>query len=192
MTEEPTAPWRTLLDAAVDAHEGRPQARYAQLATVRPDGRPANRTVVVRGLLDPGGRPIVTTDSRSAKFNQLAANPRAELCWWFPETREQFRLSGRVAIVGPDSGDDATRLRIWSELTEPSRRSFSWPAPGAPRAGPPDFHQDRPAPAAPPTCFVLLVLDPEEVEHLDLRPQPHGRARYARGPEGWLVEQVNP
>ena len=187
MTDQPTTPWRTLLDAAIDVT----QARFAQLATVRADGRPANRTVVVRGLLDPGGRPIVTTDSRSAKFDQLAADPRAELCWWFPETREQFRLSGRVAVVGPDD-DDATRLRIWSELPELSRRSFTWPSPDKPRAVPPDFHMDGPAPGAPPTCFVLLVLDPEEVEHLDLKPQPHERSRYVRGPEGWSVERVNP
>src|SRR5262245_34049242 len=102
MADDDSPPWREALDEALGAHAGEPSARYAQLATVRPDGRPANRTVVVRGLLDPGGRPVVTTDARSAKAGDLAERPWAELCWYFPGTREQFRLLGRVTLVGPD------------------------------------------------------------------------------------------
>ena len=185
-------PWRSYLDQAMRAYP-LPVSRYAQLATLRPDGRPANRTVVVRGLLDPGGLPLITTDARSAKATDLAARSRAELCWLFGETREQFRLLGRVSLVGPDDqgklGEE--RRRVWSELPEPSRRSFAWPAPGAPLAEPAEFEVTTPE--FPPRAFVLMVLDPEWVEHLDLRPQPHARTRFVReGQYEWTIEHINP
>jgi pyridoxamine 5'-phosphate oxidase len=190
MNVENFKPWRDRLDAAIRAHGGHPQAPYAQLATVRPDGRPANRSVVVRGLLDPGGRPLMTTDARSAKLEQLTAFPWAELCWYFPETREQFRLLGRVTTV--NSAADPTYTRVWSALPEAVQRSFTWPAPGARRTQAPAFHLDDPAPSLPPASFTLVVLDPEEVEHLDLKPHPHERTRYLLGRDGWSVEPLNP
>ena len=185
-------PWRPALDAARRANERLPASRYAQLATVRPDGRPANRTVVVRGLLDPGDLIAVTTDARSAKVADLALLPWAELCWTFSETREQFRLLGRVTVVGPDAVGrfSEERGRVWSELPEPSRRSFAWPTPGAPRAG--DSAFDVETPEGPPPNFALLVLGPEWVEHLDLRPQPHARTRFVLAEASWGVERVNP
>ena len=57
-----------------------PTHRYVQLATVRSDGRPACRTVVFRGFTaELPGLPSCalqfTTDTRSEKCEQLAANP---------------------------------------------------------------------------------------------------------------------
>lgn len=43
------APWRSLLDRALDLNSSLASARYLQLATVRADNRPANRTLVFRG-----------------------------------------------------------------------------------------------------------------------------------------------
>jgi PPOX class probable FMN-dependent enzyme len=190
MTGSDLPPWRALLDAAIGAHPGRPEARYAQLATLRADGRPANRTVVVRGLLKPGSRPFVTTDGRSAKVGHLAASPWAELCWYFPDTREQFRMLGVVTLVGPDGPGADGRLRAWDGLAEPARRSFAWPDPGAPRAGPAAFDPDPPD--EPPAWFTLLVLDPEQVDYLDLRTQPHSRVLFVRDGPVWSVVPINP
>ncbi|MFO0952408.1 MAG: pyridoxamine 5'-phosphate oxidase family protein [Isosphaeraceae bacterium] len=184
--------WRTRLDAAVQAHGGEPTARYAQLATVRADGRPANRTVVVRGLIEPEGCPVITTDIRSQKVSQLRENPWAELCWLFPLTREQFRFQGRVRVV---TGPREAPLRDpwWQSLPEASRRTFLFPTPGtSPRAARADFPLEDPAPAEPPESFVLLVFQPEEVEYLDVRVQPHERVRYTRAGEGWSAEPINP
>jgi PPOX class probable FMN-dependent enzyme len=193
MDEATAPPWSALLDAAVRSGAAQPAAPYAQLATLRPDGRPANRTVVVRGLLEPGSRPLVTTDARSAKAGQLAARPWAELCWFFPETREQFRLLGRVTLIGPDAADPdlaAARARTWEALSEPSRRSFAWPPPGAPRAAPSAF--ETRTPTDPPAWFTILVLDPEQVDHLDLKTDPHARTVFRREGGGWTAEPVNP
>lgn len=184
--------WRPLLEEALRLHAHQPPSRYAQLASVRQDGRPANRTVNFRFFLDPGDRLVFTTDLRSAKITQLKAQPWAELCWYFEETREQFRLSGRVEIVGEsqDPELDFARLRTWRERSEASRQSVTWPRPGDPRSGGDEFQ--RPAPVDPPPHFALLILVPEEVDHLELRPHPHRRTRFVREGDAWKAVEVNP
>lgn len=191
--ESTPPPWRLPLDAARSAQPADPSTRYAQLATVRPDGRPANRTVVVRDLVGPSARPLFTSDARSAKLDDLNAEPRAELCWYFGPTREQFRLSGVVEVVGDDAPAGLASLRhnAWDALPDGSRRTFAWPPPGAPRADPAAFEGDTPV--GPPAEFLVLLLDPEWVEHLDLRTHPHTRIRYVRDAKGgWSAEAVNP
>ncbi|MFM7425627.1 MAG: pyridoxamine 5'-phosphate oxidase family protein, partial [Elainella sp.] len=93
------APWRTPLARALHRNRALAYARYFQLATVQHDGKPANRTVVFRGFLEPGNRLKLIADRRSQKIDQLAHQPWAEVCWYFPKTREQFRLSGTMAVV---------------------------------------------------------------------------------------------
>jgi pyridoxamine 5'-phosphate oxidase len=44
------APWRSPLSRALYRNRNLPYCRYLQLATVRPNGQPANRTVVFRGF----------------------------------------------------------------------------------------------------------------------------------------------
>lgn len=47
MASPPTS-WKQLLCSSLATNASLPYAKYMQLATVRPDGRPANRTVVFR------------------------------------------------------------------------------------------------------------------------------------------------
>ena len=185
-------PWLAPLAAAIRTYSFQAAARYAQLATVRLDGRPANRTVVVRELFGSEGRLVAITDARSPKAGQLAVVPWAELCWYFPDTREQFRLLGQVTPVGPDDATElaAVRKRHWGWLPEPSKRSFTWPESGSPRADASAF--EGKAPAEPPPNFLMLVLDPVQVEHLDLREQPHARMRYVRDGDRWSIKAINP
>jgi PPOX class probable FMN-dependent enzyme len=177
-------PWRPVLDAALRAHEGRAASSNVQLATAGPDGRPANRTVVFRGFIDPGAGLLFTTDTRSAKAEHLRTNPWVELCWYFPETREQFRLLGRAGLEHDDLAN------LWRSLPGPTRQSFTWPQPGAPHD--PDDAFALPIPAAPPPNFGVLVVTPERVEHLDLRPHPHSRTVYSLSGADWSAERVNP
>ncbi|MCA1991428.1 MAG: pyridoxamine 5'-phosphate oxidase family protein, partial [Coleofasciculus sp. S288] len=89
------APWRSLLASALHKNRSLPYARYFQLATIRADGRPANRTVVFRGFLDSTNQLKIITDTRSQKAEQIDHQPWGEVCWYFPKTREQFRLLGQ-------------------------------------------------------------------------------------------------
>ncbi|KAI5054742.1 hypothetical protein GOP47_0029887 [Adiantum capillus-veneris] len=52
---------------------------YFQLATVRRDGRPANRTVVFRGFVEESNILQFTTDYRSNKIEEILHNPRGEV-----------------------------------------------------------------------------------------------------------------
>ena len=92
-------------------------ARYAQLATIGLDGSPAVRTIHVRAIEEvpsshdgqhTRGAIKFSTDSRSAKMQEFAAAASAakgdagavaELVWFFPVTREQFRLKCNVQCI---------------------------------------------------------------------------------------------
>ena len=60
--------WRSKLLKSLAQNKRLANSRYVQLATVRPDNRPANRTVVFRGFLsDDDDSLTFVTDSRSRK-----------------------------------------------------------------------------------------------------------------------------
>ncbi|NJN21298.1 MAG: pyridoxamine 5'-phosphate oxidase [Leptolyngbya sp. RL_3_1] len=187
------APWRAPLARALYRNRSRPEHRYLQLATIGTDGYPANRTVVFRGFLS--DRLMVISDTRSAKIQQITANPAAEVCWYFAKTREQFRLQGELAVVTADEPELAlqdNRQRIWQQLSDPARQQFTWPSPGqlfqaeAFVAAPPDPH-------VPPAHFGLVLLEPKRVDHLALRGEPQDRVIYTRQtPDPWQIQRVNP
>lgn len=193
----PLAPWRSPLARALHRNRSLVYARYAQLATVRPDGRPANRTVVFRGFLEPTQQLKFITDDRSEKIGQILAQPWGELCWYFPNSREQFRLSGRLTLVQAGCDDpELTKARQiqWQDLSDAAREQFVWPNPGKPRAEADQFNAPSPDPVQPPPNFCLLLLDPTQVDHLELRGEPQNRCLYYYQPTTaeWTIESVNP
>ncbi|MEB3359251.1 MAG: Npun_F5749 family FMN-dependent PPOX-type flavoprotein [Synechococcales bacterium] len=190
------APWRTPLSRAIHRNRSLPYARYFQLATVRLDGRPANRTVVFRGFRDDSNQLETVTDARSNKFDQILNCPWAEVCWYFPQTREQFRLEGMLTLVQADGSDvdlQQERRQVWQGLSDSARSQFTWPHPGKPRAHASEFDTDPPDPDQPLDNFCLLLLDPIRVDHLELRGEPQNRFLYHRDDQGhWQEQAVNP
>ncbi|MFM7406931.1 MAG: pyridoxamine 5'-phosphate oxidase family protein, partial [Cuspidothrix sp.] len=85
------APWRSLISHALHRNRSLVYSRYVQLATVGENGLPANRTIVFRGFLEDTNQLKFITDIRSQKAEQISKQPAAEICWYFPNTREQFR-----------------------------------------------------------------------------------------------------
>lgn len=43
---------------------------------------------------------------RSRKVGEVAHNPWAEVAWYFPNTREQFRVLGKLTVVDSQTDDD--------------------------------------------------------------------------------------
>ncbi|PZU96577.1 MAG: pyridoxamine 5'-phosphate oxidase [Leptolyngbya sp.] len=189
------APWRSALARALHRNRSRPYSRYFQLATITPAGRPANRTVVFRGWLPDSNTLTLVTDQRSAKVADIAAHPWAEACWYFTDTREQFRLAGSIQVVTAADVDPsltAARQNFWEALSDNARQQFYWPHPAQPRTAEADF-SPREIQAAPPAEFCLVLLQPNHVDHLELRGEPQNRALYDRQPDGtWQVKVVNP
>ncbi|MEN9215377.1 MAG: pyridoxamine 5'-phosphate oxidase family protein [Gloeomargarita sp. DG02_4_bins_56] len=188
------APWRTPLARALHRNRALVYSRYAQLATVDPQGRPHNRTIVFRGFAGETNTLEFITDQRSEKVAHLHHQPWGELCWYFPQTREQFRLAGLLQIIDelhPDPQAQKARLHRWQSLSDSGRQPFTWPHPGQPRTG--DLPAAPPDPLTPPVHFCLLWLAPQQVDHLELRGNPQNRYCYRQDDRGiWTVQAVNP
>jgi PPOX class probable FMN-dependent enzyme len=188
------APWRSALARALHRNRSLAYARYLQLATVRANGRPANRTIVFRGFLENTNTLQFITDARNEKANQIDTTPWGEACWYFPTTREQFRLTGKLTLVRESEADPAlqkARTAIWQDISDSARSQFAWAHPGLPRDEQ-GFNVSPPDPTHPLPQFCLLLLDPEVVDHLELRGNPQNRWHYYQKDNQWLVQDVNP
>lgn len=130
--------------------------RFAQLATVDEHGHPRCRTVVVREL-DADGTLRFTADAGSAKVSQIAAEPRAELCWYLGGAWRQFRLAGRLALES-----EAAHDRLWDAVGEATRAQFA--------------SRDD---------LLVYALAVERVDTLDVSVQPFARARHALDGSTW-------
>jgi pyridoxamine 5'-phosphate oxidase len=190
------APWRSILSGALHRNRSLAYARYLQLATVRADGRPANRTVVFRGFLGDSNQLQFITDARSEKIGQIEHQFWGEVCWYFPNTREQFRLLGTLTLVAADSADETlrqARQQLWQNLSDAARIQFAWSDPGKPRSAADDFNPPAPDAIDPLPNFRLLLLEPTEVDHLELRGDPQNRHHYLQDEQSqWLVQSINP
>ncbi|BAZ06422.1 Npun_F5749 family FMN-dependent PPOX-type flavoprotein [Calothrix sp. NIES-3974] len=190
------APWRSSLSHALHRNR-KPFARYFQLATIGMDGIPANRTVVFRGFVDGTNQIKIITDSRSQKYDQIRTRSHGEICWYFTDTREQFRIAGKLILVDKDTPTDddfkLLRDRTWQDLSESARLQFIWPNPGKKRNPNDDFTVDPPNPNQPVDNFCLLILNPLKVDHLQLRGNPQNRYLYECDEfNNWSVVEVNP
>ncbi|KAH8548297.1 pyridoxamine 5'-phosphate oxidase-domain-containing protein [Umbelopsis sp. PMI_123] len=101
--------WKVLLLSQLSKNikEAR-DAAYVSLATIRPDGSPANRTVAFRGFVaqdheDETGWGsdllLFTCDKRTEKMKEIRHDPRVEVSWWMSTTGEQFRIRGRMHLI---------------------------------------------------------------------------------------------
>lgn len=137
-------------------------------------------------------------DIRSTKaLNLLAgASPWAEVCWYFPTTREQFRLSGTLSLVtaaGDDTSHSKARQQVWQQMSDSGRIQFDWGTPGADRsADPAAFHPPQPDPQQPSPNFCLLLLAIVAVVHLELRGEPQNCYSYELIDSEWQMRSINP
>jgi pyridoxamine 5'-phosphate oxidase len=191
-------PWRTPIARALHRNRSLPNARYLQLATVDRDLRPRNRSLVFRGWLEPESQLKLVTDVRSSKAINLRADasPWAEACWYFPKTREQFRLSGTLELVTAAASNTShltARQEAWQQMSDSGRIQFEWETPGADRSedpaafNPPQPDQDQPSPN-----FCLLLLDIISVTHLELRGEPQSCYLYELLNQEWQMRSINP
>jgi pyridoxamine 5'-phosphate oxidase len=191
-------PWRSSIARALHRNRSLPYVRYAQLATVDINNRPTNRTVVFRGWLEPDSQLQFVVDSRSQKAqNLLSGAPNwAEVCWYFPTTREQFRVSGTLILVTvecPIINYCKARQEAWQQLSDSGRIQFAWATPGADRSQEPAaFDPPQPDVQQPLANFCLLLLAPTAVDHLELRGEPQNRYLYELSAAEWTMRSINP
>lgn len=190
------APWRSPLSSAIHRNRSKPFSRYFQLATVTSEGYPANRTVVFRGFLDDDNILKTITDIRSAKIQDIEHHSFAEICWYFTKTREQFRIAGKLKLVTVEETDTTlrqARQTTWYNLSDSARSQFAWPDPAQPAADKTAFDVSPPNADTPLDNFCLLLLNPQKIDHLQLRGEPQLRCLYIlQSDRTWKTQQVNP
>ncbi|KAG7019079.1 Pyridoxine/pyridoxamine 5'-phosphate oxidase 2, partial [Cucurbita argyrosperma subsp. argyrosperma] len=193
------APWKSLLLSALESNAQIKHSTFLHLATIGANGRPSNRTVVFRGFEEGTDRIHIYTDSRSRKIEELKTCPFAEISWYFTESWEQFRISGRIEVVDA-SCLDATKFKkraeAWSSISPKSRMQYLGPSPNLP------YIAEQPAKepvldscSGPVDAFCLLVLDPDQVDYLNLKSAERKlfKAIPCVGRETlWESERINP
>lgn len=155
-----------------------------QLATVTADGQPSLRTVVIRQFLPALPALRFTADRRSAKMQDIAAQPQVALLAYDAARRVQLRLAGTAQRV-----DDAQqRGAAWRALRPHSHALFQSPV----RPGSVIAHPDDALPASaqkagtgPDEHFALVQITLHSVEWLDVSREPHQRARFEATADGW-------
>ena len=115
---ERTDPFDWFLDWMTEAEAAEPNEPNAMtLATAAPDGQPAARIVLLKGIDPVGADPrgfVFYTNTESRKGGELATNPQAALLFHWKSLGRQIRVEGRVqpATLAEADAYFASRLRI--------------------------------------------------------------------------------
>ncbi|XP_073278769.1 pyridoxine/pyridoxamine 5'-phosphate oxidase 2-like isoform X2 [Primulina huaijiensis] len=202
------ASWKQLLLNSIQSNSHLNHSSYLQIATVASNGRPSNRTVVFRGFQDDGHKIQINTDSRTRKIDDLKHCPFAEICWYFTNTWEQFRIGGQVDVIDGTNSDPVKlqfpfnlyakqRERSWFACSLKSRMQYLAPAPRILFASEqqPTETPTLDSSMSPVGVFCLLVLNPGQVDYLNLK--SNERLIFTAGQDGsgethWSVEKVDP
>jgi pyridoxamine 5'-phosphate oxidase len=190
--------WRECLVKAQQENASKQHCRYMQLATCDVAGVPNCRTLVFRGFAANSDSLIAHTDLRSEKITHIRVNSRGEICWYFSETREQFRLAGMIEIVATEEhylGE--IRKQHWQELSSLARASYYQTTPCTPFIGAQENNKkqitNEKMNVTPANTFALLMFKPSSVDHLSLKPTPQERTFHKlNAANNWRSERVNP
>ncbi|XP_059456035.1 pyridoxine/pyridoxamine 5'-phosphate oxidase 2 [Corylus avellana] len=193
-----TGPWKQFLLNALESNAHLKDSSFFQLATIGSNGRPSNRTVVFRGFQGNSDRIQINTDCRTHKIEELKHCPFAEICWYFTDSWEQFRINGKIDIIDssdPDPNKLQQREKSWFASSLKSRLQYLGPCPGLPclsEQPDPEFLDPSKGPVG---AFCVLILDPDQVDYLNLK--SNQRVKFTsglsvNGEKCWTSEGVNP
>ncbi|MCG9896234.1 MAG: pyridoxamine 5'-phosphate oxidase family protein [Fimbriimonadaceae bacterium] len=171
------AAWQALEDGA-----SRRKALFhlATLASRDSEGAPRVRTLVLRRVERRPARLRFHTDTRSAKWQGLELDDRAEACFHHPDHPLQVRAAGRAVLLSQGE----VWAEAWQGTPTMSRRCYcSLGAPGSPlddpaRSMPEELRDRRPTleeSEAGRDRFGVLILEIETLDILSLDSTGHRR-----------------
>ncbi len=178
-------PWLSTVNSVHRKESIFDSSRFVQLATIGVDNTPRVRTVVFRGWSESYEMQIYT-DNRSKKCHELALNNNVEICWFFSESKCQFRFRGTARM-----DLDNEKFRHWEQLSENSKSMWNWPFPGdnyifEQNKNLSDKKEDEIS-----INFAVLKIDISQVDQLLLAKPIHIRRRWILENK-WMEERINP
>ena len=164
------------------------------LATADARGVPSVRMVLFKGIED--GRFLFYTNYRSRKGRDLAANNRAAVVFYWPLTRHQVRVSGKVGRL-PRAASEAyfhSRPRGAQLSALASRQSRVVGSRAELERAVAELDRRYPKTVPLPADWGGYALKAVAIEFWENREDRlHDRLRYVRGPDGsWRLERLAP
>jgi pyridoxamine 5'-phosphate oxidase len=171
-----------------------PAANAMALATADSEGAPSARMVLLKGCDRRGF--VFYTNYESRKGRELAANPRAALCFYWEPLERQVRITGEVERTTAEESDEYFQSRPegsrFSAAASPQSAVVADRAElenkvAKLRAAHPDGLPSRPA------NWGGFRLIPDSVEFWQgRRDRLHDRITYRRREGEWLIERLAP
>ncbi|MCH6236364.1 pyridoxamine 5'-phosphate oxidase [Cognataquiflexum rubidum] len=178
-----------------EAHQSKVNEWNAMnLSTVRPDGRPNSRIVLLKDV-DTGL--VFFTNYNSAKGKELENNPYAAITFFWPVLERQVRFMGKVSKISPEESDEYYFSRPFASQVG------AWASPQSEVIPNRAFLEDKEAQLLTqineenitrPQHWGGYRLMPEEVEFWQGRSSRlHDRIHYQKeGEASWKIERLAP
>jgi pyridoxamine 5'-phosphate oxidase len=189
MAVDPLAVFHEWFEAAREAGVEVPEAMT--LATADAEGRPSARMLLLKGADERGFTFFTGYESR--KGQELEANPRAALVFYWRPLGRQVRVEGTVRRLSAEESD-----AYWATRPPRSRAAAAASRQSEPIASreelDAEFERLLPGEQVPrPQRWGGYVLEPDAIElwqHRDDR--LHERTKYTRAREGWRATRLAP
>jgi pyridoxamine 5'-phosphate oxidase len=184
--------WTRLRRAADDPSS---PLRLMSVATSNVNGRPSNRTLVLRGADRDAALIWFHTDRRSPKLTHLKANPYVSSVVYDPENRVQIRLDGKVTL---HQGDSIAKHH-WEQVSMAVRSAYGLPQGPGNRIEQPDpraqvISQQIKSGRAEDGWqnFTVIEVAVDVIDWLQLGYGNQQRRAVLRAETGWKVEPLKP
>jgi pyridoxamine 5'-phosphate oxidase len=188
---DPISLFRVWLTEAEAEEPNDPNA--VALATATRDGTPSVRMVLLKGLDERGF--AFYTNAESRKGAEMAANPRAALCFHWKSLRRQVRVEGSVTEL-PAAEADAyfhSRSRGSQLGAAVSRQSRVLESREVLEEMVREYAAQHEGEIARPDRWRGYVLRPEQVEFwINRNDRLHDRFLFMRGSGGWVKNRLFP
>jgi pyridoxamine 5'-phosphate oxidase len=190
-TMDPIALFRSWMSEAENREPN--DSNAVALATATADGAPSVRMVLLKGLDERGFAFYTNAESRKGK--ELAANPRAAMCFHWKSLRRQVRIEGLVSDL-PDAEADAyfhSRSRGSQLGAVASRQSSPLSSRQALEERVRLIEERYPDEVSRPEYWRGYVLWPERIEFwVNGAERLHDRFLFSRVDSEWLKERLYP